>query len=234
MNKPGNEIKAVIFDIDGTLIDSNDAHAESFVEAFRKFGKTVSFVELKWLIGMGADKILPKYLTKKEIEKFGDDLTEYRKQIFLEKYLPKLKIFPKMRPLLEKLKRDGKRIALASSASEEELEKYHELLNIDDLLDGETSSDDAEESKPAPDIFQAALRKLKDVEKSEAIVIGDTPYDGEAARQAKLKIIGVKSGGWSRERLKEASCAEVYEDIADIFENYENFFSVEKPATQKN
>jgi HAD superfamily hydrolase (TIGR01549 family) len=225
MNKAGNKIKAVIFDIDGTLIDSNDAHAESFVAAFKKFGKTVPFVEMKWLIGMGADKILEKYLTEKEIKDFGEDLTDYRKKIFLQDYLPELKPFPKMRKLLEMIRADGKRIALASSASDEELEKYHELLKIDDLLDKETSSDDAEESKPEPDIFLAALRKLKNVEKREALVIGDTPYDAEAATKANLKIIGVKSGGWSRERLLEKGCLKVYENIGEIFENYENVFS---------
>jgi HAD superfamily hydrolase (TIGR01549 family) len=225
MNKAGNKIKAVIFDIDGTLIDSNDAHAESFVAAFKKFGKTVPFVEMKWLIGMGADKILEKYLTEKEIKDFGEDLTDYRKKIFLQDYLPELKPFPKMRKLLEMIRADGKRISLASSASGEELEKYHELLKIDDLLDKETSSDDAEESKPEPDIFLAALRKLKNVEKREALVIGDTPYDAEAATKANLKIIGVKSGGWSRERLLEKGCLKVYENIGEIFENYENVFS---------
>jgi HAD superfamily hydrolase (TIGR01549 family) len=228
MNKAGNLIKAVIFDIDGTLIDSNDAHAESFVAAFKEFGKIVPFVEMKWLIGMGADMILEKYLTKKEIEKFGEDLTEYRKKIFLREFFPKLKTFPKMRRLLEKINRDGKKIALASSASDDELEKYHGLLKIDDLLDKETSSDDAEESKPAPDIFQAALGKLKDIKKTEALVIGDTPYDAEAARRADLKIIGVKSGGWSRERLIEKGCLEVYENVGEIFENYEQIFSNEK------
>ena len=227
MNKQGKRLKAVIFDIDGTLIDSNDAHAESFVAAFKKFGVTVPFVELKWLIGMGADLILEKYLTKKEIEKFGAPLTEYRKQIFLGEYLPKLKVFPKMRGLLEKIKRDERRIALASSASDEELAKYHELLKIEDLLDEETSSDDAEKSKPAPDIFQAALRKLKDIEINEALVVGDTPYDAEAARKARLRIIGVKSGGWSRERLTDAGCLAVYENIGEIYENYAAVFSDE-------
>jgi len=224
MNKPGYQVSAVIFDIDGTLIDSNDAHAESFVAAFKEFGKTVPFVEMKWLIGMGADKILEKYLTKKEIEKFGEELTEYRKEIFLRDYFPKLKTFPKVRELLEKIKQDGKKIALASSASDEELEKYHELLKIDDLLDEETSSDDAEESKPEPDIFLAALGKLKNVEKREALVVGDTPYDAEAAEKAKLKIIGVKSGGWSREKLLARGCLEVYENVAEIFEKYKNIF----------
>ena len=225
MNKPGKAIKAVIFDIDGTLIDSNDAHAESFVAAFKKFGKMVPFVELKWLIGMGADKILEKYLTKKEIEDFGEDLTEYRKKIFLRDYLPEIKVFPKIRQLMERIKADEKRIALASSASREELEKYHKLLKIEDLLDKETSSDDAEKSKPDPDIFQAAMKKLKNIENREAIIIGDTPYDAEAAKKAKLKIIGVKSGGWSSEKLLEKGCVEVYENIAAILDNYKNIFS---------
>jgi len=224
MNKQGNTVKAVLFDIDGTLIDSNDAHAESFVAAFKEFGKNVSFIEMKWLIGMGADKILEKYLSKKEIKEFGKDLTEYRKKIFLRDYLPKLETFPKLRELFEKLNRDGYRIALASSASDEELEKYHALLKIDDLLDKETSSDDAEESKPEPDIFQAALNKLGNVENYEALVIGDTPYDAEAAVKAKIKIIGVKSGGWSEEKLLEKGCIAVYDNIAEILKNYETIF----------
>jgi HAD superfamily hydrolase (TIGR01549 family) len=224
MNRQGNKIKAVIFDIDGTLIDSNDAHAASFVAAFKEFGKIVPFVELKWLIGMGADKILEKYLTKTEIARFGEDLTEYRKKIFLRDYFPKLKTFPQLRPLFEKIKRDGKKIALASSASDEELEKYHELLRIDDLLDKETSSDDAEESKPEPDIFLAALGKLKNVGKREVLVIGDTPYDVEAAAKAKLEIIGVQSGGWSRERLLAKGCREAYENIGELYKKYETVF----------
>ncbi|MGC2237902.1 MAG: HAD family hydrolase [Pyrinomonadaceae bacterium] len=211
-------IKAVIFDIDGTLIDSNEAHAETFVKAFEKFGKDVSFEELKCLIGMGADDILEKYLTKNEIEEFGEALKEYRKEIFLENYLPELKVFPKTRELFEKLKSDKKQTALASSASEEELKEYKKLLKIDDLIEEETNADDADEAKPEPDIFLAAFDKLKNVEKQEVLVIGDTPYDAEAATKAHLKIFGVESGGWSREKLLEKGCAEVYRDIAEIYE----------------
>lgn len=218
-------IKAVIFDIDGTLIDSNEAHAGSFVKAFEKFGKVLSFEELKCLIGMGADDILEKYLEKDEIEKFGEDLKEYRKKIFLEDFLPKLKVFPKMRELFEKLKSDEKQTALASSAGEDELKEYKKLLKIDDLIGEETNADDADEAKPEPDIFLAAFDKLKNVEKTEVLVVGDTPYDAEAAIKANLKIVGVESGGWSREKLIEKGCAEVYRDIAEIFENYEKVFS---------
>jgi len=218
-------IKAVIFDIDGTLIDSNKAHAETFVKAFEKFGKYVPLEELKCLIGMGADDILAKYLEQNEIKKFGEDLLEYRKGIFLNEYLPKIKVFPKTRELFEKLKSDNKQTALASSASEEELKRYKKLLKIDDLIEEETNADDAERAKPEPDIFLAAFDKLKNVEKDNVLIIGDTPFDVEAAVTANLRIIGVESGGWSRDKLLETGCAEVYRDIAAIFENYEKIFS---------
>lgn len=227
MNKQGNRLKAVIFDIDGTLLDSNAAHAESFVAAFGKYGKRVSFDDLIWLIGMGADDILEKFLTKNEIEKFGEDLKEYRKKLFLEKYLPGLKVFPKVRELFEKLKADGFQTALASSASEEELEKYLEKLNINDVLDKETDSDDAENAKPEPDIFLAAFEKLKNVKRDNVLIFGDTPYDAEAAVKAKIAVNGVTSGGWSREKLLEKGCREVYENVGEIFEHYESIFLVE-------
>lgn len=218
-------IKAILFDIDGTLIDSNDAHAKSFVKAFDKYRKTVSFIELKWLIGMGADLILEKYLSKNEIKKFGKDLLEYRKQIFLEKYLPEVKTILGVKELFEKLNSDNFLIALASSASDEELEKYKKKLKVSKYLSEETTSDDAGEAKPAPDIFQAAIGKLKNVKISEALIIGDTPYDAEAAVKAKIKIIGVKTGGWSEDKLKAEGCVEVYENIAEIYKNYENIFN---------
>lgn len=217
-------IKAVIFDIDGTLIDSNDAHAESFVRAFKKFGKDAPFKELKCLIGMGADDILEKYLSKREIEELGEDLKEYRKKLFLKEYLPEVKVFPKTRELFERLKADKKQSALASSAGEEELKEYKKLLNINDLIGEETNADDAEEAKPEPDIFLAAFAKLKNVEKENVLIIGDTPYDAEAATKANLRIMGVLSGGWRREKLIETGCAEVYRDIVEIFDNYEKIF----------
>jgi HAD superfamily hydrolase (TIGR01549 family) len=217
-------IKAVLFDIDGTLMDSNGAHAESFSRAFKKFGKDVSFEELIVLIGMGADDILEKYLSKQEIKEFGDKLKDSRKEIFLAEYLPKIKIFPKMRELFEKLKSDKKQISLASSASEDELKKYKELLDISDLLDEETDADDADQAKPEPDIFLAAYDKLKNVEKKDVLVIGDTPFDAEAATKANLKIFGVESGGWISEKLIATGCAEVYRDIAEVLQNYDKIF----------
>lgn len=217
-------IKAVIFDIDGTLIDSNAEHADAFAEVFEEYGKSVSPEELKCLIGMGADDILDKYLSKAEIEDFGEQLKERRKNIFLEKYFPKLKTFPKLRPLFEKISKDGKQIALASSASKEELEKYKKLLKIDDLYDEETTADDAQKAKPEPGIFLAAFERLKDITKNEVMVIGDTPYDAEAAVKAGMKVIGVNSGGWTTEKLLDSGCIKVYADIEEVLENYGEIF----------
>ena len=174
---------------------------------------------------MGADDILEKFLKQNEIEDFGKDLLEYRKEIFLKDYLPSIKVFPKTRELFEKLISDKKQTALASSAGEDELKEYKKLLNIDDLIGEETNADDAEEAKPEPDIFLAALDKLKEVEKGNVLIIGDTPYDAEASTKANLKIIGVESGGWSRDELLKTGCSEVYRDVAAIFENYEKIFS---------
>lgn len=217
-------VKAVIFDIDGTLIDSNKAHAESFVKAFKKFGKTVSYIELKWLIGMGADKILEKFLSKSEIKKFGKELTEFRKNLFLKEYLPEIETFPKLKELFKKLDSENKKIALASSASDEELKEYKKKLQISQFLDAETTSDDAEEAKPEPDIFQAAFKKLKIVKKEEVLIVGDTPYDAEAAVKANLKIIGVKTGGWSDKTLRSKGCFAVYKDLAELLDNLREIF----------
>lgn len=230
MNKQGKAVKAVIFDIDGTLLDSNAAHAESFAEAFGKYGKKVTSEDLICLIGMGADDILEKFLSPEEIKKFGEDLKEYRKEIFLEKYLPRLEVFPKVRELFEKLKAEGFQTALASSASGEELEEYRSKLNIQDFLDKETNADEAKNAKPEPDIFLAAFAKLKNVEKRNVLVIGDTIYDAEAAVKAGLKIIGVESGGWTREALSEKGCAAVYPSVGAIFEDFRAVFLSQNKA----
>ncbi len=214
-------LKAFIFDVDGTLIDSNDAHAETWKIAFEKYGKNVTFNEMKKLIGMGGDKILERYLTEEENDKFGKKLEDFRSELFSEKYLPNIKSFPKVRELFQKLKNEKIQTALATSGNEEDIKKYKEIANISGLVKRETSSDDVKESKPDPDIFQQAFKKLKDVTKEEVIIIGDTIYDAEAARKTGIKIIGVKSGGWSLEELKENGCEYVYKDIAEIYKNFD-------------
>lgn len=214
-------IEAVIFDIDGTLIDSNDFHALAWVKAFEKFGKKVKFYEARRQVGKGGDQYLPEFLTQKEIREFGKELEKCRGEIFKRNYLPKIEPFPKVRELFEKIKKDGRRIALASSSKADELEKYKKIARIEDLIEEEISADDAEKSKPFPDIFQAALEKLGKINKKNVVVIGDTAYDAEAAGKIGLKTIGVLSGGWSQSELINAGCREVYGNVAAILENYE-------------
>src|SRR5437588_314010 len=161
-------VLAFIFDIDGTLVDSNELHVDSWDRAFRKFGKQFPRQALRAQIGKGSDQYLPEFLTKKEIADFGKELDEYRSKLFRKEYLPKVRPFPKVRELFQRIRDDGKRVVLASSGKKADTEYYVKLLKIDDLIDDYTSADDADRSKPAPDIFSAALEKLK-VEPPEVI-----------------------------------------------------------------
>jgi HAD superfamily hydrolase (TIGR01549 family) len=214
-------IEAVVFDIDGTLVDSVDLHAEAWRVAFKKFGKTVSFAEIRRQIGKGADQLLPVFWSAGELENLGKELEEYRGELFKTEYLPRVSAFPKVRQLFERIRQDRKRIALASSAKGDELSTYKKLARIEDLVTAETSSDDAEKSKPHPDIFVAALEELGSPEPDTALVVGDTPFDAEAAAKANLRTIGLQCGGWNEIDLRQAGCIAIYRDVADLLAHYE-------------
>jgi HAD superfamily hydrolase (TIGR01549 family) len=214
-------IRAVIFDIDGTLVDSVDLHAEAWQRAFQEFGKKVSFVEVRRQIGKSGDQLLPVFLSPTELEKFGKELEEYRSDLYKREYLPRVKPFSQVRELFERIRQDGKRIALASSAKEEELETYKKIAQIDHLIQAATSSDDAEKSKPHPDIFQAALKDLNGIAPDRAIVVGDTPYDAMASAGANLRAIGILCGGWSENDLRKAGCIAIYQNPEDLLERYD-------------
>jgi HAD superfamily hydrolase (TIGR01509 family) len=213
--------KAVIFDIDGTLVDSVDLHARAWVEAFRKFGREIEFEKVRHQIGKGGDQLMPVFFSKEELDKFGDEMEKYRGELYKRAYMSHVKPFPKVRELFERIKRDGKRIALASSAKEDELKVYKDLANITDLVEEETSADDAERSKPHPDIFAAALAQLGDVETSDAVVVGDSPYDAEAAGKLNIKTVGVLCGGFPEAELRAAGCIAIFRDPADLLARYE-------------
>jgi HAD superfamily hydrolase (TIGR01549 family) len=215
-------INAVIFDIDGTLVDSVDLHAEAWRDAFQKFGKTIPFAEIRRQIGKGADQLLPVFWSQEELAKFGKELEEYRSELFKKDYLPRVKAFPKVRQLFERIRLDRKHIVLASSAKGEELDSYKKIARIEDLVEAETSSDDAEKSKPHPDIFEAALEKLGDVAPDRVRVVGDTPYDAEAAAKAKLRTIGLMCGGWNERDLRRAGCIAIYPDVAGLLAHYDD------------
>jgi HAD superfamily hydrolase (TIGR01509 family) len=214
-------VKAVIFDIDGTLIDSVDLHARAWLEAFALFGHKLTFAEVRKQIGKGGDQLMPVFLSKKKVQRSGELIEKVRGDLYKQRYMKKVKPFPKVRELFERIKSDGLQLALASSAKGDELEYYKKLINVEDLLEAHTSADDADKSKPHPDIFEAALAKLDDVAPEEAIVVGDTPYDAIAARKAGMATIGVLCGGFPEDKLRSEGCIEIYRDPADLLANYD-------------
>jgi HAD superfamily hydrolase (TIGR01509 family) len=209
----------VIFDVDGTLIDSVDLHAHAWLEAVRHFGKDATFEEVREQIGKGSDQLMPVFWSEEEVRERGKEITKWRTDLFAEKYMPQVKGFPKVRELVEFLMAKGKRIALASSAAGEELTEYKKRAGIEDLIKAETSADDVEKSKPHPDIFAAALEELGNPPVEEAIVIGDTPYDIEAAAKINLRTVAVLCGGFPEESLRGAVA--IYRDPADLLTRYE-------------
>jgi HAD superfamily hydrolase (TIGR01509 family) len=213
--------KAFIFDVDGTLIDSVDAHAHSWVETLAEFGHRVDFAAMRHEIGKGGDQLMRTFLSDEEIELRGEAIEKARKERFRAHYLDKIRGFPKTRELFQRILSEGKKIVLASSAAGEELRIFKEKARIADLIEEETSRDDAEKSKPHPDIFEEALKKLPGIEPREAIVVGDTPWDAIASRRAGLRIIGVLCGGFPEEELRRNGCMAIYRDPADLLERYD-------------
>ena len=205
-----------IFDVDGTLVDSVKAHAAAWQDVLREFGHAVPFDDIREQIGKGSDELLKAFLTPEEIERSGEKIAERRVEIFKQNYMKLIRPFPGVREVFERLKHDGHKIVLGTSAKAEELQSYLDLLNIEDLIDGKTSADDADRSKPHPDIFQAALAQIEGARPEDAIVVGDTPYDAEAAVKGGMKPIGVLCGGFSEQKLREAGCVEVYPDVSGI------------------
>jgi phosphoglycolate phosphatase-like HAD superfamily hydrolase len=148
-------------------------------------------------------------------------MQDERSQLFLEDYMPRVKPFPKVPELFQRILDDGKKIALATSAKDKELKQLKKIAGIEGLFDEETSSDDADESKPHPDIFEAALKQVGDPEAQDSISIGDTPWDAIAAGKIGLPTIGMLCGGWPEAKLRDAGCVAIYRDPADLLDNYE-------------
>jgi HAD superfamily hydrolase (TIGR01509 family) len=213
-------IRAAIFDLDGTLVDSNELHVLAWQETFRHFGKEIPIERLREQIGKGGDQYLPVFLTEMEIREFGRQADEYRGKIFKKKYLGQVRPFPKVRELFERVRSEGKKIALASSGKDDEVEHHQKILGIDDLVDSRTSADQVEHSKPKADVFIAALRILGSLAPEQAIAIGDTPYDIQAAKRIDLPIIGLLCGGFPESTLRDEGACAIFRDPADLFERY--------------
>lgn len=213
--------RGIILDMDGTLIDSNDAHARAWVDAALAHGHELSFDEIRPLIGMGGDRILARLFDLDQDSAEAEELTATRSDIFRSRYLPELQPFPGVRRLLERLRDDGFDRVVASSSSESDLAPLMERAGVADLVRSSTSASDADESKPAPDIVESAISRAN-APRERLVMIGDTPYDVEAARRARLPIIAVRSGGWGEAELEGAAL--VYDDVADLLDHYVEAF----------
>ena len=212
------KIKAVLFDVDGTLVDSNDAHAAAWVKAFAEHGVTVDPITVRRSIGMGGDKLMPAVSDLEEDSPLGEKISERRGAIFKTEFLPKLHPFPGVRDLVEAIKARGYTAVAASSAAKDELGPLLKIAGAAALMDAKTSSGDADESKPAPDIVQAALERAQ-AAPHEAVMIGDTPYDIAAARSAGVRIIAFRSGGWLDPDLSGA--VEIYDGAWDLLARFD-------------
>ncbi len=211
--------RAVILDVDGTLIDSNEAHAQAWVDAGRELGYPVQYVVVRTLIGMGGDRVTPRVTGLDPGSPEAERVRDRRGEIFRERYLPRLCAFPRTRELLERLRADGLRLVVASSASPRDLQALLRQAGIHDLVDGATSAGDVDRSKPAPDAVQTALAAAG-CPPAEAIMLGDTPYDVEAAQRAGVPIVALRCGGWGDRDLEGA--AAIFADPADLLAHYDD------------
>ena len=212
-------LTAVLFDVDGTLVDSNDAHAHAWVASFAEHGIAIDFATVRRCIGMGGDKLMPAMAGVEEDSPAGEAIATRRSEIFAEQFLPHLKPFRDADRLVAELKARGHTVVAASSAKRDELQPLLAVAGADALMDATTSSDDAANSKPDPDIVRAALKRAN-ASPTDAVMIGDTPYDIEASLRAGVEIIAFRCGGWTDDHLKGAVA--IYDGPWDLLSRLSN------------
>lgn len=213
-------IKAILFDIDGTLVDSNDLHVKAWGQALTEAGLHFDDQTIHDQIGKGSDMLLPTLvpdMPEDEREKLADAHGEIYKGRYLEQAAP----FPAARDLLVRVHEAGLKVVLASSAAKDELEHYVDLLDIGDIVAETTSADDVEHTKPAPDIFATALKKVAPLSAGEVMVVGDTPYDIEAAGKCGIAAIALRSGKFPDQALRAAGAIAVYDDVAELLMKFD-------------
>ena len=201
----------MLLDIDGTLIDSNDKHTDCWIEAFAHFGKNVEWRVVREQIGKGGDLLVPDTLNAREMRKFGEPLKKYRGELWKEKYMKSVQPFRGAVASIHAIHERGVKLAFASSSNPDEVEYYVELLGVGALLEGTTSKKDAKFSKPSPEIFQAALERVKS-DPARTFAVGDTPYDILAAHRIAVPVVALRCGGFAEELLAKAEY--VFDDLA--------------------
>lgn len=214
-------IKAVLFDLDGTLIDSNDAHVAVWDEVFRNHGFAVDLATIHGQIGKGGDILVPSLIPDAD-ETLTKTFSDEHGDIFKEKHLTQMLPFPEARALLMRAHAGGQKVVFASSASQADLDHYLDLLDVREIVGATTSIDDVASSKPAPDIFAAALRKVAPLEPNEVMAVGDTPYDVEAAAKCGIGTVALRSGKFADEALLKAGAVALYDNAAALLADYGN------------
>jgi HAD superfamily hydrolase (TIGR01509 family) len=210
----GVEMAIAILDIDGTLVDTNYQHAIAWYRAFRRHGIVLPVWRIHRHIGMGGDQMIEALTDKQTENKLGDELRESEKQLYSE-LIEEVEPMEGARELIEDLGRRGHVVVLASSAKEDEVERYLDLLEARELADAWTTSADVEATKPAPDLVESALVKVGG-SSDDAVMVGDTPWDVKAAGRAGVDTLAVLSGGFAVEELRESGARDVFESVADL------------------
>ncbi|HEX8742722.1 MAG TPA: HAD family hydrolase [Thermoleophilaceae bacterium] len=207
---------AAILDIDGTLVDTNYQHAVAWYRAFRQHDIVLPVWRIHRHIGMGGDQLVESLTDASTEEERGDDIRTAEKALYLA-LIEEVEPFERARELIERLKDAGRTVVLASSAKEDEVEHYLDLLDARELADGWTTSADVEATKPEPDLVKAALEKAG-VEPGEAVMVGDTPWDCKAAEAAGVQTVALITGGFSEQELREGGAVAVFESIGDLLD----------------
>ena len=207
---------AILFDIDGTLLDSVDLHARAWREAFQAFGKEIPFEDVRSQIGKGGDQLLPVFFSPAELAARGKEIERWHDEVWKLRYKPRVRPFAGVRLLFIELRARCWIPVLASSAKEDELGFYVQVLDVADLIQGATSKDDAARSKPHPDIFAAALDRVPAGQRSGSCVVGDSPWDALAASRLGLPMTGFRCGGFPESDLREAGARQMFDGPADL------------------
>ncbi|MFN2389158.1 MAG: HAD family hydrolase [Actinomycetota bacterium] len=206
---------AAILDVDGTLVDTNYHHALAWYRGFRQHGLVLPMWEIHRAIGMGGDHMIEKLAGEKVEAELGDDIRAAEKALYLA-LIEEVEPMRGARELLMELRERGHAVVLASSAKAAEVDHYVDLLQARKVVDGWTTSDDVAATKPDPDLIKAALEKAGS---KKAVMVGDSVYDCISAKRAGVATIGVLTGGFSEQELRDAGAVAVFESIEDIRRN---------------
>jgi HAD superfamily hydrolase (TIGR01509 family) len=207
MDKP-----VAILDIDGTLVDTNYQHAIAWYRAFRAQDLTLPIWRIHRHIGMGGDQLVPALAGDQFEEQHGDEVREAEKNFYGE-LIDEVQPMDGARELILKIRESDRQVVLASSAKQDEVEHYLELLDAREIVDAWTTSADVEATKPEPDLVHSALDK---VEAQDGVMVGDTPWDVKAAKRAGIETLAVLTGGFSAAELQEAGAIVVFESVREL------------------